>query len=198
MYPLKVISFYTPDWDYPKYADLLKKDCDRLGLDHYIVEKPSTNSYVGNCQIKAFFIRDSLEQFKCPILWIDADGSLLKSPDLLIDQNMAQFDIAGNHPVGSPHRVHVGSLWFNYTDAAKKFIDVWCTSIEQKKPLDDAAFNGTWDRMKNDIKFFTLPPSYFCILRNPGEANIPGDAHIVHRLSCSDLKLAYKKAVEGK
>ena len=195
MPPLKIISFYTPDWEYPRYADLLRRDCDRLGLDHHIVEKPSTNSYVKNCQIKAFFIRDTLEEFRCPVLWIDADGSLIRSPELLMSPDILDHDIAGNHPKDAPHRVHVGSIWFNYTNNTRKFVDTWCGGIERKNPLDDAAFNGTWDLMKNEIKFFALPPAYFYILKNHDDP-VPNDVYIVHRLSKSDLKWAYKQSVE--
>ena len=193
---LTVISFYTPDWNYPKYAAQLKIDCSKLGIDYHIVEKTSTNSYVGNCQMKAFFIKECLERFKSPVLWIDADASLTKSPDLLLDKSIQKFDIAGNRPANSPHRVHVGSIWFNYTDLVKQFVDEWCAEIENKKPLDDAAFNGVWDLMKDEINFFALPPEYFYILRTPDDTIFPDDTVIVHRLSCSELKMSYKNSIE--
>ena len=190
---LTVISYYTQDWRYPEYAQKLREDCQRLGLKYHIIEKPSTNSYVGNCQLKAFFIRDMLMQLKQPIFWMDADGSILKYPELLIHEEILNHDMAGNHPENAPHRVHVGSIWFNYTPKTMEFVNTWCGGIERKHGLDDAAFNGTWDYMKNDIKFLALPKEYFFIHK---DMRLPAnkDAVILHRLSSSDLKISYKTA----
>lgn len=194
MKTLQIISYYTQDWDYPKYADHLRSDCDRLGILHHVVEKPSTNTYVGNCQIKAFFIRDMLQQFKSPVMWMDADGSICKFPELLAQDYMSEYDMAGNHPIKDPARVHVGSIWFNYTPATIDFVDAWCAGIERKKGIDDAAFNGTWDLLKDKIKFYALPPEYFMILPRNND-KIPPQAVIAHRLSNSSLKQEYKKRV---
>lgn len=197
MIEFTLISFYTPDWEYPVYANNLRADCERLRMKYHIIEKPSTNSYVGNCQIKAFFIRDTLESLKSPVLWMDADGSILKKPELLYEDRMVEYDIAGNHPVDAQHRVHVGSIWFNYTDASRRFIDTWCTGIEKKNPLDDAAFNGTWDIMKNEVRFLPLPESYFFIHKDLMRP-IPNDVLILHRLSRSQLKQQYKRDTESR
>lgn len=197
MKAFKVISYYTNDWDYPAYAKKLQQDCQRLGLDYHIVEKPSTNSYISNCQIKAFFIRDMMAEFKIPLLWMDVDGSICRMPQLLSNDSMAEYDMAGNHPLNHPERVHVGSIWFNHSPAAVEFVNQWCAGIERKNGIDDAAFNGTWDLYKHQIKFFALPPEYFRILPRP-ERDIPHDVVIAHRLSNSSLKREYKHMVEKK
>ena len=57
-----VVSFYTPDWKYPEYAQSLIKDCVRLGLDYSIESKPSTSTYVGNCNLKPYFIRENFKK----------------------------------------------------------------------------------------------------------------------------------------
>lgn len=195
--PCTVISFYTNDWLYPRYAQELRAACDRFGLDHHIVEKPSTHSYVGNCQIKPFFIQECLQQFQRPVLWIDADAALLARPDRYLSHDVLAYDIVGNHPVASPHRVHVGSFMFNHTPGALEFVDTWCAEIHRKRPLDDAAFNGTWDSLQKKMRFLALPPEYFFIQKNPAEP-APAGTVILHRLSNSTLKQEYKQSTSRK
>lgn len=186
-----VISFYTNDWLYPEYAAQLRKDCDRHGLRHHIVERPSTNRYVGNCQIKPFFVRECMDEFKRPVFWMDADGSILQRPDRLFDDDNIEYDLIANRPVNDHVRIHVGSMMLNYTDPMRAFVDVWCESILKKSPLDDAAFNGTWDHHKESLKVKFLPDSYFYIHRHFKDP-APDSAIIMHRLSQSDLKERYK------
>lgn len=187
-----VISFYTNDWLYPEYADSLRRDCHRLNLKYQIEPRPSTNRYVGNCQIKPFFIQECLLDIKSPVFWIDADASILKSPDILKEQQNADHDLLVNKPNHDDSRVHVGSMWLNYTDAMIAFVDVWCQGILRKNPLDDAAFNGTWDNLKSTLRTRFLPPTYFYIEKRPQDP-VPPDTVILHRLSKSELKQRYKK-----
>lgn len=190
-----VISYYTNDWKYPEFAKQLEKDCHGFGIASYIVEKPSKNSYVGNCQIKPFFIKESLEKFQSPVFWIDADASLMARPKVLFDESMLAYDIAGNHPANSPDRIHVGSIWFNYTPTTMEFVSAWADEVGRKNALDDAAFNGVWTKYQHGLKLMVLPLEYFYIQKNINRP-APLDTVIMHRLSSSDLKLSYKHKVE--
>lgn len=186
-----VISFYTNDWLYPAYADRLRADCERLDLRYRIESRPSTNRYVGNCQIKPFFVQECLADIKSPVFWIDVDASILRSPDLLKEPQNADHDLLANQPLHDNSRLHVGSMWFNYTDVMTAFIDTWCEGIRRKNPLDDAAFNGTWDMLKNSLRVRFLPSTYFYIEKRPHDP-VPPDTVILHRLSRSELKQRYK------
>jgi hypothetical protein len=188
-----VISFYTPDWKYPEYANNLKEDCFRLGLKFSIDQLPSQGEYVKNCNIKPRFIRDKLYQLKSPVLWVDVDGSLLKLPELLLSHTIDAYDIAGNRPTNNSERIHVGSVWFNYTDATLAFLDAWADAVDSS--IDDAAFNGVWGHFKNRLQLFSLPPEYFFIHKRVN-TSIPENTVILHRLSSSDLKWQYKNKVE--
>lgn len=190
-----VVSFYTNDWIYPDHAARLRDDCDRLALKHHIVERPSTNEYVGNCQIKPFFIRECMEEFKSPVFWMDADGSILQKPDRLFDDENSRYDLVANRPINDHTRIHVGSMLINYTDATRSFVDAWCDVIQRKRPLDDAAFNSIWSQFKDTIKLKLLPDNYFFIQKILREA-VPKNTVILHRLSNSDIKLKYKALVE--
>jgi hypothetical protein len=185
-----VVSFYTDDWDYPKYAMQLQDDCERLGLTHHIVEQPSANDYVKNCNIKPFFIRDMLLRFKGPVFWIDVDGSIVARPNLLLTPDIDNFDMAANRSVRDPSRIHVGSIWFNYTPITLNFVDTWCNDL-LNRGIDDAVFNGIWKQFADKIKFYELPPEYFFILPTP-TSTVPENVCVTHRLSASPLKQSYK------
>ena len=188
-----VISFYTPDWKYPEYANLLKEDCNRLGLDFSIEQLLGHGEYVKNCNIKPKFIRDKIRQLKSPVLWVDVDGSLLKTPELLLSHQIDNYDIAGCHPANNTERIHVGSIWFNYTDATLDFLDAWVDSVGRS--IDDAAFNSVWQQFKGRLQLFSLPLEYFFIHKKVTD-RIPEDTVILHRLSSSELKMQYKHKVK--
>jgi hypothetical protein len=189
-----LISYYTNDWLYPQYAAALKDQCERFGIDHRIEQRPSTNKYVDNCQIKPFFVRECLQQLRSPVFWIDADASVLQSPLLLWQDQNQDFDLIANQPLDNQHRIHVGSMMLNYTDSMLSFVDAWCDTVQRRRALDDAAFNGTWDAKQTEIKTRLLPPCYFFIHRKATQP-IPADTVILHRLSDSELKQRYKKGL---
>jgi len=185
-----VISFYTDDGDYPMYAKLLSEDCERLGLDYYISEKQSLKDYRKNCNIKPFFIKETLERFKRPVLWMDVDGSIISSPDLIFDETILEYDIAANCAVNNETKIRVGSIWFNYTKAVMSFVDNWCESVSNGG-IDDGQFNSTWKKHKDIMKLYKLPQNYFVVLQKLNSTP-PDDSCIVHRLSNSLLKQKYK------
>ena len=186
-----ITSFYTPDWKYPKFAKQLLSDCEQLGLRHYIVEKESKGDYAKNCNIKPFFIKEMLEKFKKPILWVDVDGSITSVPELLYSDEILQYDVAANRPAWNANKVHVGSMWFNYTKSAADLVDAWCESVSMGG-VDDGQFNSIWNKYKDSIRFYELPSKYFVILKSLN-SDIPEDSCIVHRISKSDLKKEFKQ-----
>jgi len=191
-----ITSFYTPDWEYPEFARQLSQNCENLNLEYYIVEKQSSGDYVKNCNIKPFFIREMLEKFKKPILWMDVDGSIVSSPNLFFTDDILNYDIAANRGRSNSEKIHVGSIWFNYTKAAMSFVDGWCESVSDGG-IDDGQFNSVWKKHKDIIKFYELPPNYFVIITKINSIP-PEDSCIVHRLSNSLLKQKQKNKFNKK
>ena len=126
---------------------------------------------------------------------MDVDGSIITRPDLLLTPSIASFDMAGNRSLTDTSRIHVGSIWFNYTDMTMQFVNAWCEAIAARG-IDDSGFNGLWQKFSDKIKFYELPPEYFVILTNP-QSPVPDNSCIVHRLSNSILKLDYKNKVKN-
>jgi len=191
-----ITSFYTSDWKYPEFAKKLSKNCEDLELKYNIVEKKSNNDYLKNCNIKPFFIRETLNKFKSPILWMDVDGSIVSRPDLLFTDEILNYDIAANRGRSNLEKIHVGSIWFNYTEITLAFINDWCKKVLDGG-IDDGQFNSVWNTYKNTMRFYELPQNYFVILKSLN-AIPPEHSCIIHRISKSSLKQTYKKQLSKK
>lgn len=188
-YPL-IVSFYTQDWEYPKCANALKKNCEDLGLRHHIKEMPTTGDYVKNTSLKSQFIFETLTTFKEPVLWIDCDGSLLSHPKLLELPLVSHFDIAAPRHLNPNFRTWgVGTLWFNYTPATVNFVAAWRDRIGEG--TDEHAFEKTWQNFSDRVHIYELPNSYFHLLYKDKDQPL-SDAVIVHRLSKSPDKMRRK------
>lgn len=187
-YPL-IISFYTNDWEYPSYGDKLKKQCDDLGLDHHIVEREGTDSYLSNCRMKPAFILECMRQFKRPLLWIDVDGGILKKPEFFVDLDV---DFAAKKmPPNRNREWHVGTMWFNYSDNCLFFVTKWDEITNTNKhPTDESGLQECWDLYKNNITSTDIPEDYFLIKK--ANNSITKNTVIFHRLSTGESKMKLK------
>jgi hypothetical protein len=185
-----VISFYTDDWEYPTHAERLRDECRALGVPHDIRLLDSTRDYHGNCRLKSRYILARLTELKKPVLWIDVDGSLLRSPVEL-------GDLADRYDVGlRPRRVpveftwHVGTLWFNYTEPALVLLKDYAGS---DAGTDEHMLQSAWLKNQDHVGVYELPPEYFFVINRNNRNNVPANTAIVHRISRSDLKLEAKR-----
>jgi len=188
-----IISFFTRSWKYPKYAGLMIRDCERMGLNHHIVERKDTGDYLANTRMKPVFIYETLQELKTPVLWIDVDGSLMKLPELF--KGDYPFDFAARKM--APHRKRiwqVGTLYLNYTDAALSFLQEWNRRISEDTWSDELSLDDMWKssgKIITNLRVDELPEDYFEMLRvnNPEPSR---HAIICHRASKGDSKALYK------
>lgn len=183
-----VISFFTDDWEYPQHARRMRRDCESLKLEHHIERRDSTHNYIKNTTIKPFFIRDCLNKFQRPVLWVDVDGVLLKQPGLKnIDADFAACEYFNKQNLDRDWAV--GILWFNYTPEAIALLDKWCSQATDK--TDEAAFDIAWKKLKDILKVYTLPPKYHFIKWRVS-LEIPEDTIFYNQLSKFEDKLKRK------
>ena len=180
MLPL-IISFYTPDWEYPKHAKRFAEECAHLGLEYRIEQRDSRGGYLENTCIKPEFIRDMLHEEKRPVLWVDVDGSIYKRPNFFKDLDA---DFAAKRMPKNRKRVwHVGTMWFNYTPDILDFMDRWVEltgSLSDESSLEEAWKEFQW------LKASDIPPEYFTI-EERRKGPISGTV-IMHRISQSPSK----------
>jgi len=182
--PPLIISFYTPDWNYPEFAAKLKSDCERLGLNHHFEKLASTGHYDQNCNLKPAFIRDTIIRVQQPVFWMDIDGTILNFPP--IPPEAYKHDIALNRLPWRANPWCVSSMLFNPTQNTKILLNRWISLTDKK--IDHDAFICAVKEIK-DLSIFELAPEYITFVKK----NVPQEAcYIVHRVSTSTLKVAYK------
>lgn len=183
-----IVSFFTNDWEYPNHAERLKKECNYFNLDFYIDERPSTSDYIRNTAIKPFFIKECLDKFQRPIVWIDVDALILKSFEL----DFSNADILACKHMNSHIKREwaVAFLGFNYTKNTLDFVNEWCNQTDRK--TDEAAFEDTWQKIGKEIRFKTLPTS-FHFVKWSDRINPSDNVIICHQLSKFEDKLRRKK-----
>lgn len=89
-------------------------------LDYYYEKIKDRGSWRANCAYKGDWIYEMAEQFSTThdaIVWIDADGLVLKYPELLFNIGT---DVAWHSTKGSPM---AGTLFFRLNDATLCFLE---------------------------------------------------------------------------
>jgi len=156
-----LVSFYTRDWRYPECARQLRADCERLGVDCHIVERPSVRGWLANTRQKPAFLLEALRDLQRPILWTDVDSSLLSAPgDLREDVDF----MARKRPPHQERAWHVDTLYFNATTMAERLLELWIEYLTDHS--DGLALHQAWCSGRWPGRAAPLPPEY-----HPGHPN---------------------------
>lgn len=188
-YPV-IISYFTNDWEYPKYAREMIEQCESLGLEHRIVERPTQNSYLKNCRMKPTFIKESLNILQRPVLWIDVDGCILQRPKFFTNLDA---DFAAKKMKKERARTwHVGTMWFNYNEKTMAFIDKWIEYTENSCS-DEEGLDRYWNKENHEsLITMDIPENYFIILTKHNKTP-PKNSVICHRISTGADKMKSKR-----
>jgi hypothetical protein len=186
----RVISFFTPEWEYPEHAKRLAKECDGLGISHSIQERASTNDYKKNTRIKPFYIREQLRKTKKSVLWLDVDSSLFQAPSELLaitDFDMAAVRMRADNKL--QRQWQVGVLCINYNNTVLGILDRWCDAATSG--TDEGAFEYAFKNMPQPLRVMELDRErWYQTIKHDGQI-IPG-AVCGMRIAKSDLKYQTK------
>lgn len=146
------VSFYTPE--YKPCADELELSLNKYNLKYEIRPIKSLGSWEKNCNYKPIFIREMMEKYKTPIVWLDADATVESYP-LLFDNITA--DIAVHFRRGL--ELLSGTIFLNNTDEARQLVDIWVKEAQSKlHELDQISLKYSVDCWKG--KLMKLPERY--------------------------------------
>lgn len=151
-----VCCFYTHKSCYEAKADLVKSDCQNLGLDSYFVGYPDRGSWVRNCALKPWFIKHCLEFHKNKnILYVDADARIRKYPKLV---ETFKDDI-GIHYLKNKELLS-GTIILNNNLKTRDVINRWF-KLQEKMPneWDQRVFQQVLDKA-TDVTVAVIPGSY--------------------------------------
>lgn len=130
-----LISFYTNDWKYKKYADAMIQDCILFNIPYVIQEQNSLGSYHKNCVLKPKYILEKLNQLKSPVLWTDIDNKINQKPILTNFKNVAVPKCPSSIWPGADRKrkvwfpIHI--LYFEYSEFSLQFLKNWIDICEE-------------------------------------------------------------------
>jgi tetratricopeptide (TPR) repeat protein len=173
------VSMFTPG--YKEQAEKLKKSLDDFDLHYTIYEVPNQGTWIRNTQEKPKYIFRALEEYKCPVVWLDADAIVKKKPELF---KTIRDDIAF-YTIKEWDDMLTGTMFFNYNRRVKEFISNWIYNCEINNLPDQRVFI---DLMKKDntLQKGKLPVEYVKIFDNPHQDC--DDPVIIHNQASRGLK----------
>lgn len=183
-----IISFFTPEWLYSARAHELMSDCDRMGLDHYIMARESLKSWNRNTAMKPAFILEALQQFE-HVIWMDCDGKLMQRPTLCLQhpQIAPNTDILAVPHQTMPRDYHVGILSIRRNAKTLAFVEDWANTARNQEITDELAFDISYK--KHELTICDLPTEYHRVITKGGDLS---DAVWAMGISMSPNKLEMK------
>ncbi len=165
-----VISFFFGHEYYHDAANKLKMDCERLGLEHHIVEAdldPNID-WIGICRHKVQFIKNCVETINRPVLWLDIDTRLLNIPEELRSSGadigffLKEFAYLRDFDTTTADRLIVPfALYYGNTARALKFVKKMADLEGSYKGSDatDAYFlHEAWLKFQEQLSIVLMPP----------------------------------------
>jgi hypothetical protein len=142
-----VVSFYTKNTPYEQEVQNLIASCEKWNLAYSIEGIDSQGSWELNCAYKPFFLIKKLEELKCPILWVDADGVFVRAPNGLVFQE-TDFAVRINEECewNHPSKVISSTIFINSSEGARRILGLWAEEcIRQLK--EEGRKEEFWDQI---------------------------------------------------
>lgn len=140
----KIISYYTKNTGYEKevlylIASLEKLKNEGYHIEYFVYGVDNLGNWAINTRYKAKFIKEKLEEFKCPLVFIDADAEVKQYPKLF---DTLDCDIAV-HYRESHKTILSGTIYIDYNEKTIKLLDEWIrlnkiNSVLEQKNLEKA------------------------------------------------------------
>lgn len=156
-----IVSYYTKGTGYETEARRLRASLKALGpgLELYDIRGiDNLGNWMKNTHRKASIIKEAMDRYQLPVLFIDADAVVHKYPDLF---DIIQEDIAVHYHAG--HQLNSAVIFFNKTINAENLLNAWIErnrkqpqTLEQQN-LQDLIESHPWN---TEISIYKLPPEY--------------------------------------
>lgn len=146
--------YHTPNYA-PEVAGLAES-LRFFELDHIIIERPDTGSWVRNCAQKADVILEMVERHPDrPLVWLDADARVIRAP-LLFGELTCDF---AAHWLGG-HTLVSATLYFGPSPAARNLVRDWVELMHQRPDEWDQKTLQSLVGHRQDLRVAHLPPEY--------------------------------------
>lgn len=188
-----IISYYTIDTAYEEEAAGLIESCRALGLEHAVEGVRARGSWEGNCAMKAGFVQDAWSRLGRPVLWVDADARVRRSPELL---RGVTADLAVHK--AARWQFASGTVYFGASALAGEAVRVWRRRCEEDPMTwDQVHLDRAWEEVSLGAPLETLwlPQAYTRIFDQPEQGDGGGGAVVEHFQASRRLKGAVSGGV---
>jgi hypothetical protein len=178
------VSYWTSK--YEAAAQRLTKSLKTLGLEHD-VQRIEDREWKAAVRHKPTFILEMLEKHKdaYAVVWIDADGDVLKAPELLfgLEEDVACY--FKYWPSKQREELLSGTFYIKNSDHTRDCVKRWIKTLAAAPQTLMTPEQAVFHKMLPEfgLKVFKLPEAYCHILREPqrrAREPIESDAVIVH------------------
>ena len=180
-----ITSFYTEGTGYEQEADRLRKSLEAIGVEWFIDSVPNLGSWEANASYKANFMRNMLDKFQRPVVWVDADAVFHSYPTLFdsIEADIGVFYLTWKESGQVVESLRSGTLYLEPTEATDRLIKQWLEN-NQRNPNMTFPQQNLHDAVEQtpDLRVYKLPREYCCII---GWAEHYHITHVIEHLQAS-------------
>lgn len=186
-----VLCYFTLNTPYADEAKKLKASCQRLGLEHRILGVQPRGSWEANCAYKARFVEEQWRALGRPVLWVDADAIVHRTPDLL---RGVAADFAVHRALG--WMFASGTVFFNQTPEAEALLVRWRERCEaDPRTWDQVHLDAAWEDVARERPLETLwLPREYTYISDLEDVALTGDAVIEHTQASRRFKATVSAA----
>lgn len=170
-----IISYYTKNTPYEEVMNTrLLPSVKKWNLNYDIEAIEDLGSWKANTHVKAEFIKKMLIKHKQAIVFLDADATIEKHPDLFYYIEKNGYDIAYHEldwfkmwrkqEGNSKREVLSGTLFLNYTKMNLNFLDAWIDYNKNHSQWEQLNMAQILTQYKDKLKTYPLPYSYITII----------------------------------
>ncbi|MCV6609746.1 MAG: hypothetical protein OIF55_03125 [Amphritea sp.] len=131
-----IIGYYTTDKVYQEAYELLAASLDRVGHKYDFLAIPPAD-WKSVTDLKPKIVRDALEKYQEPVLYIDVDAFVHKNLNQFFDSH--NIDVAVNYLVkkdGSEELLS-GTIFFDFNERVLNLVDLWLDVSERNPDFND-------------------------------------------------------------
>jgi len=157
-----IISAYSLNTPYEQEVLKLKQSLEDNNIKYKLYPFENQKSWEKNCQIKAIKIKEALNEFKMPVVWVDVDA-IVSSYPIFFEGLKKDFSCYFLKTSWNPHELLSGTLFFGHTDKSFKLLDEWIELNNGNNVFDQKNLNTIYNKLKDELNFQLLPEEYIKI-----------------------------------
>ncbi len=202
-----VVSYYTKGTPYEEVVKALRDSCEKFGIECHIEGVESKGSWEENCTYKAYFMKEMMQRFQRPLLWVDADAVFLRplafDECMFADLAIVQFKEKGDVEFCPSSKgvklnssdIASGTVYVNATEGGRRGLDLWC-HYSDEIVKEEGALASFIDQISLQLVLFSgalisiakLPIIYCKIFDKEEEGIALEDIFIEHRQASRRFK----------